>query len=286
MSPGNWVKKQSKYTILYIALALFLFDEYLDYITGPELNLAYFHLVPIFLIVWNSGFLAGAAYSFFCTIVIAVIEWMTSYPSGHGFSSNEFLNGCANLVFFLIFSFVLDRLNKNLDKVTYMAERDGLTGLLNFQTFFQKAGQEMKANAQKGLPFTVVYFDMDNFKQINDTLGHAEGDEVLVLVGNTLKTNLRKNDLSARIGGDEFVLMLPDLSMAQAEARIPEIFEKLNHVMRESNRDVTFSAGAVTYVRAPQSIKDAIRDADGLMYKAKKKGKNNFILKLSTDIKD
>lgn len=281
MNPGNWIKKQSKFTIFTLALALFLLDEYLDYITGPDLNLSFFHIVPIFLIVWNSGLFAGVVYSVFCTFVI---EGVSAYPEGHGFTNIEYFNAFANLVFFVAFSYVLNRLNKNLDMVTQMAERDGLTNLLNFNSFYQRADQEMKTAERQGQPLTVVYFDVDNFKQINDSFGHGEGDEVLKLIGSTLNDKLRKNDLRARTGGDEFALLLPELSFEQAKTTIPEIFGMLSRVMRENNKNVTFSVGAVTYLMSPNSVKEAIGAADKLMYQAKMNGKNNFILKLSTEL--
>ena len=105
------------------------------------------------------------------------------------------------------------------------------------------------------------------------------------MVGKNLNANLRKNDLLARIGGDEFVLMLPGLSLDQAKTTIPEIFEMLNRAMWENNKNTTFSVGAVTFVQVPKSVKDAVQEADRLMYHAKTNGKNNFILKLSTNIK-
>jgi diguanylate cyclase (GGDEF)-like protein len=274
MSVGDWIKRQNKATVFLIALSLFLVDETIDYITGPDVNISFFHLIPIFLIVWNSGFWAGTAYSFFCTVVI---EWVEVVQTGHAFAGAQFFNACANMVFFTAFSFVLDKLNKNLEVITRMAERDGLTNLLNFNAFIQRAEQALVEAIHRQESVTVAYFDVDNFKKINDSLGHREGDEVLRMVGHAPLALLRETDLYGRVGGDEFVILLPGLSPEEAGKKLSEIFERLGRSLWEKQKTVTFSLGAVTFLPPPPNCKNAIHEADQLMYQAKRNGKNRLL---------
>ena len=274
MNVGRWIQDQSKTKILLLATFLFLLDEYIDYRTGPELNVSFFHLVPLFLIVWNSGFVPGFIYSFFCSLVIFFV---TIQPAFTRPTSLEISNALANLVFFVAFSAVLSQLKKYLEKVTFMAEVDGLTNLLNARSFYQRADQEVRSSAQSGQPFTVLYIDVDNFKEMNDSFGHIAGDEILKSIGKILNAHFRKNDLRARIGGDEFAVFLPGLSKEEATIEIPQFHSFLNQALRENKGAMTCSLGAVTFLHAPASAKDALHEADMLMYRVKMRGKNSFL---------
>lgn len=281
MNIGNWIQRQSKLTIYALATFLFLVDEYIDYLTGPELNVSYFHLVPIFLIVWNSSFLPGIFYAFFCSCVIL-------YVSLHSFSilptGVQTFNAVANFVFLAVFSLVLGFLKKYLDAVTFMAEVDGLTNLLNSRSFERRAHQEIQASVQKEQPFTIVYIDVDNFKKINDTLGHNAGDEVLRSVGTMLNEHFRKNDLRTRIGGDEFAILLPGLSFEEAKIEIPKFHQKLNLSLGKHKVATSCSIGSVTFHKVSSTVKDALHEADMLMYQVKMNGKSHYLLKTYSPI--
>ena len=199
MNIGAWIQKQPKWKVFILATLLFLLDETIDYLTGPELNVSFFHLVPLFLIVWNAGWIPGIIYSFFCSLVIFFVS---AFPAQAILTSIQLSNAAANFVFFIAFSTVLNQLKKYLEKVTFMAETDGLTNLLNPRSFSQRANQEVDSCAKKGMPFTVLYIDVDNFKGLNDTLGHSAGDDVLKSIGAVLNGHFRKNDLRTRIGGN------------------------------------------------------------------------------------
>jgi diguanylate cyclase (GGDEF)-like protein len=274
MGIGDWIKRQNKATIYLIALGLFFLDEYIDSLVGPQVNISFFHLIPIFLIVWNSGFWTGTAYSIFCTVVSG---WVESIQDGHAFTGPLLFNACANLVFYISFSLVLDKLNKNLEVITRMAEKDGLTGLLNFNAFIQRAERALDAAILRKEPVTVAYFDVDNFKKINDSLGHREGDEVLRLIGKAPLALLGADDLYGRVGGDEFVILLPGLTPVLAGKKMRDIFDRLGKGLWDQGKQVTFSLGSVTFLPPPPNCKNAIHEADQLMYQAKRDGKNRYL---------
>lgn len=125
-----------------------------------------------------------------------------------------------------------------------------------------------------GHPFSVAYFDADNFKTVNDQLGHHVGSQLLVRIVEVLEQNLRATDVAARIGGDEFAILLPETGAEQSWAVLQKLREKLSVEMRVNDCQVTFSMGLLTCVDAPHSVDEMIKIADGLMYEVKKGGKD------------
>lgn len=276
MNIGHWIQRQSKLKIFSLATFLFLLDEYIDYRSGPELNVSFFHLLPVFLIVWNAGLLPGLVYVVFCTVVILFVsvQPMVSHPT-----AVQLFNALANLVFLGAFTAVLSLLKKHLEHMTVRAELDGLTNLLNSTSFTRHAEEEVRVSARNRRPFTILYIDVDNFKSVNDTLGHSAGDEVLRSVGKFLAGQFRKGDLRTRIGGDEFAVFLPDYSLEEAKRDIPPFHESLNQILGKGKASITCSIGGVTFTEAPPTLPGALHEADMLMYQVKMGGKNNFRLR-------
>ncbi len=122
--------------------------------------------------------------------------------------------------------------------------------------------------------------DLDGFKKINDTLGHAVGDQVLQQVANTLRANLRITDAVARLGGDEFAILLTETSAVSAEKVLRKLHELLRTAMRTKGWNVDFSIGLASYACPPESVDDIMRVADGVMYSVKTKGKGNVAVAL------
>jgi diguanylate cyclase (GGDEF)-like protein len=123
-------------------------------------------------------------------------------------------------------------------------------------------------------PFSVAYLDFDNFKFINDTLGHSVGDDLIRVVVETLNHELRKTDQAARLGGDEFAILMPETDGKIAPQVMERMCSKLLDSMKGNNWPVTFSIGLATFNKPPNSVDDMIKAADSLMYEAKNNGKN------------
>jgi len=123
-------------------------------------------------------------------------------------------------------------------------------------------------------PFTIAYLDVDNFKTINDTLGHPEGDLVLKTIVSSLKSKVRNSDLVARLGGDELALFFPDTNQESAQVILSKIQDVLKNEMAKNNWVITFSIGVVTCTFAPSDINELIKAADEVMYSVKRHGKN------------
>jgi diguanylate cyclase (GGDEF)-like protein len=149
------------------------------------------------------------------------------------------------------------------------AATDGLTGAPNRRAFLAAADERLRRARRRGRPLTVVYIDVDDFKHVNDTLGHAVGDRVLRCVARTLRQTLREDDLFARLGGDEFVVLLDS-------GRPSPLVARLHNALRRQSAawglDVRFSLGAVTFPRVPDSAEDMLRRGDAAMYEAKEQG--------------
>jgi diguanylate cyclase (GGDEF)-like protein len=174
-------------------------------------------------------------------------------------------------------SLLFSALRKNLESEKTRANTDPLTGVLNRRSFFELTEYEINWWRRYNQPFTLAYIDLDNFKDINDHLGHHIGDDVLISVTSAITGNIRSTDIIARFGGDEFVLLLPETGSDAALKFLTKIHEHLQQAMTSGNWPITFSIGAVTYINAPANVDEVICRADMLMYEVKRSGKNRLL---------
>jgi diguanylate cyclase (GGDEF)-like protein len=123
-------------------------------------------------------------------------------------------------------------------------------------------------------PITLAYVDIDNFKAVNDTLGHDAGDALLRSVAKSLTGSLRITDIVARVGGDEFVFILPDQDQDGARIALSKVQRELGDLVLRSNATIGFSIGVVTALPAPNAVETMVQAADALMYQVKQEGKS------------
>ena len=155
-----------------------------------------------------------------------------------------------------------------------LATVDDLTDLTNRRGFMMLGQHSLNINDRQSIPVTVVFIDLDKFKEINDEYGHDEGDSALVLIAEQMKLRFRQSDLMARLGGDEFAVLLNNADLAKAhqtmyafQQNILEIAAKL-----EIPYDLSFSYGAVEYDTARhEDLSDLLKEGDELMYQAKRR---------------
>ena len=179
----------------------------LDLLTGYELSFSIVYVIPISLITWIANKRLGILVSF----ASALVWYAADLISGHTYSSHfiPVWNTVIRLSFFVIISMLLSKIKSAMEKEKEYARTDGLTGAYNSRFFYELVAMEIMRLQRYDHPFTLVYFDLDNFKSVNDQFGHIAGDRVLRNVVSCIKTNLRKTDVIARVGGDEFALLLP-----------------------------------------------------------------------------
>jgi diguanylate cyclase (GGDEF)-like protein len=164
-------------------------------------------------------------------------------------------------------------------QVEYLAYHDGLTGLPNRSLFSKLLAQSISEAQRYGRRLAVAFLDLDRFKQINDTLGHEAGDQLLQEVATRLKGCVRDSDTVARLGGDEFVVLLPDLADEQQAATVAQkILSAISRPLLLIGQEfrVTASIGISTYPQDGLDEQTLKRNADIAMYQAKAEGKNNF----------
>ena len=161
-----------------------------------------------------------------------------------------------------------------------LARTDGLTGLYNRRYFFELAGREFKASMRYQRPLSIILLDVDGFKQVNDTFGHATGDAILLQIAETATAQIRNVDVLARYGGDEFIVLLPQTHAQEAfhiAERIRNSVAARRVVAENSPFIVTLSLGVAEILHSPRdgSVEDTIRRADKALYKVKQNGSNH-----------
>ena len=174
--------------------------------------------------------------------------------------------------------------NKNAEvakkKLNELATYDALTGIFNRRAFEEIAEKMLALGNRKKKNIAVLHLDIDNFKSINDSMGHSTGDEILKITVSKLTESLRKEDIVGRIGGDEFAVVLMDVEKKEdVHAVINKIIDASKKVVRINDIEVyaTLSLGAtVSNTEVQKSYKELLKEADIAMYDAKKKGKNQY----------
>ena len=168
-------------------------------------------------------------------------------------------------------------LQLSADRMSHLANHDTLTGLPNRKLFQERLGQAIDWAGENGQQVGLLFLDLDGFKQINDSFGHAIGDLLLKAVARRLTGCLRGSDTVSRLGGDEFTVILPAIPTAQDAARVAdkilatlaEPFGIQDHVI-----DITISIGVSLYPHLADDAEELLKSADVAMYQAKEQGKN------------
>jgi diguanylate cyclase (GGDEF)-like protein/PAS domain S-box-containing protein len=164
-------------------------------------------------------------------------------------------------------------------RIQHLAHHDGLTGLLNRAAFMERMAMLLKRAERNGEMLALLFIDLDNFKRVNDSLGHLEGDQVLTTVSERLVGALRASDLVGRFGGDEFVVLLTDLN---SRADIVVVLEALLSVVEVPVKadgralSVTPSIGVAVYPEDGRQADELIQHADTAMYRAKARGRATY----------
>ena len=173
------------------------------------------------------------------------------------------------------------RLRLANDRLKVLSEIDSLTNTLNRRTFMEVAEKALALAARHRYPTSLLVLDFDRFKQVNDIHGHAAGDKVLVETVNVIRSAIRETDLLARIGGEEFILLLPHTARQGADY----LAERILRLVRENEistdtrpLSVTVSIGGVTCATSESRLDEMMSSADKLLYQAKQAGRDQFVM--------
>jgi len=170
----------------------------------------------------------------------------------------------------------------HIEEIVSLSLRDGLTGLFNHTYFHPQLDLEMRRYARYGVILSLVLIDVDDFKEVNDTYGHQEGDRILAAMGKTLLRVARDSDICCRYGGEEFTVILPLTDIHEADLianRLKtEIVERL-----PCGRTVTVSMGVASCGKDASTYRKLVETADTALYQAKKNGKDRVVVATEGD---
>ncbi|HTW95442.1 MAG TPA: GGDEF domain-containing protein, partial [Tepidisphaeraceae bacterium] len=173
-------------------------------------------------------------------------------------------------------------LEKSLRRVEEMAATDPLTGLYNRRHFSKVLEQLFSEATRYGSELSCVMIDLDGYKQLNDTFGHAVGDQLLMVAGKVIAANMRRMDIAARYGGDEFIVLLPHANLHEAEAviqRLREEYRLSSAVVLQRNEGVSMSVGIASLACDKSAgAEQLVAAADAALYRAKRAGRGRIEL--------
>lgn len=263
----------SKFWLTFGTLLLVFLIGLLDYLIVIDLSLSICYLIPIAIATRYVGKKTGILLS-----ILSALLWYLAEATAkaHLYYLILIWNTLVRLTVFLIIVHLLSALNKAYQKEQRMARIDELTKICNRRYFLDILQTETKRAIRYKRYLTLAYFDVDNFKFVNDRYGHQQGDRLLYLIANTVENTIRETDVVARMGGDEFALLLPEINYKSAHLALQRIQNQLVNAVKNQNFEVGFSIGAVTFVYFPDTTSKMLEQVDFLMYQVKNQGKSGL----------
>lgn len=259
--------------ILYVAATILLpLFAYLEYFTGGRYEFAFFNLATIVILTWYGGRNVGIILSVVASLLIFEGNFLSKPPD---FDLWVLIwNGFWTFILLFTSIFFTLMLKRSLENEKKLSRTDSLTGLPNRRFFEEVAQMGFEMSKRKKLPVSLAFFDLDNFKTVNDTMGHDEGDRLLVTIAEILAKGIRQSDLVARMGGDEFIIFFPETDEKKAEEIILRLQVDIVAQAEKNKWPVSCSVGFVVDYSHENSTEALIQKADDLMYDVKKAGKN------------
>ena len=269
--PGAWAREGIVATTLALALGI----GYLHTLTGLAYEFHVVFVLPVLIAAWFVGARAGYGLA-----LLAAAEWFVADRLLAGEQADLFplmFNTGMRLTIFVGGVWLLDEIRRVLQRESRLAREDALTQLPNRREFYER-GRTVFAQAQRhGAPFSVVFIDLDRFKEVNDELGHGAGDQLLAKIAGVMRLHVRTSDVVGRLGGDEFALLLPNMDASSAASYVEELRQRMLAAMGEHGWPVTFSIGVASYDVTPRDFDAALTQADSLMYEVKNGGRNRIL---------
>nr|WP_166180969.1 GGDEF domain-containing protein [Altererythrobacter segetis] len=237
---------------------------FLDLVTGPDLWFGPAYLLVICIAAWSLGWRAGQLIGVGCMVLTLALNGFNLYPYAAAAFAWNF--GMRFVAISTVVA-VMAGARRAYLREWWLARSDVLTGALNRQAFFELAPSAIDAGRWRLL----VYADLDGLKKVNDVQGHASGDACLRAYGAAVRKMIRKNDIFARVGGDEFLIFMSVKDEAAAKTVALRLHKAMNRIKAEGD-SLNCSVGGLVVPPGDACFDDLVRNADNLMYKAKLRG--------------
>jgi diguanylate cyclase (GGDEF)-like protein len=247
----------------------------LDYLTGTAVPVDLLYVLAVMAVTW----IGCRRHAVLVAVLAAAEGLLAQVAAGPGMSVSlaAVWNALTQLVVLTLVALLLDSLHRALEHQRHLAAVDSLTGALNRRAFEIAAERERLRAARHGTALSLAYLDVDHFKAANDRLGHHAGDRVLAEVARAIIAAMRGTDLFARMGGDEFVVLLPETDAREAMTVVQRVRAAAASAARAAGYPVALSAGITTFRFPPESVDAMLAAADDLLYKAKAAGRDRVV---------
>jgi diguanylate cyclase (GGDEF)-like protein len=276
--PFNILRNRSYKFVWRVSVSMVLLLTGFVAVFGDVIIFEPFYAIPVVLASWYGTRKSGILLALFSFLLLVLAKLLAMHDLA-GFQIYLF-GGLAHAIAYMLLAIIVTSF-RNVHRIEVIAaDTDSLTGIGNSRSFYSDLAHELERSLRYERVFSLAYLDIDDFKHINDSRGHLEGDRLLVEVASCLKANLRKTDITARIGGDEFACLFPETGQTEAKTAFEKAIDLLQSNMMEHGWPVTFSAGLVTFDSQPEDIEEALHIADELMYSVKNGKKNNIAYKV------
>ena len=233
-----------------------------------------FFILPVVGVGWFArsaryGYILAATAAVDSAVLAMHAETQSSWQAAS-------LAGVARFALYFIILGLLGMMRRERASHQYAATTDRKTGAMSAHAFNERAQAEVEHAQRHGSELSLAYIDVDGFKEINDLLGHREGDRLLLEISHVMRSAVRASDTVGRVGGDEFAVLMPETNAGAARVVTERLRGELARVRTRQGMPAPCSIGLVTFDRPPASLGTLMDAGDELMYRAKRAGKDRI----------
>jgi diguanylate cyclase (GGDEF)-like protein len=273
MTITEFLEKQSRPALVALGTLLFVLVSAGDYLTHAIhwLEFSPFYLVPVSFFTWFVGKRSGVAAAG-TSVMIGFFITLRQIPG-----SIAYWDLVIRFALYVSSALMISQLKMLYDRERHLSRIDPLTRIENRRAFFEAAARAKSFSERNGVPLSIAYLDVDNFKQLNDRFGHSTGDKILITAAVAIRKALRPTDLVARLGGDEFAILLPDTDRVAATLVLSRVRLEIDRAMQERGWPATVSIGTESFSSPFGSMEEMLQAADAAMYTVKQSRKDRLL---------